>query len=85
MKRRKHVVNPSVLLQDEDYLNVPQAHDWILKWYNVELGTRAIYRYIIRGRLNNRCQRRKLNAIKVCGQWTVKKEWIISFIEEMAR
>ena len=86
-KRRPYNVNPSVLLQDDDYLNVMQAVAWIKESYGLEITRCTLYRWIRVGRMGARWRgktRRRIFADKVCGQIVLKKEYINNFIMEVS-
>lgn len=84
-RKRKYVCNPSVLLQNPDYLNIPQALEWIGKHYNMRICEKTLYNWIAVGRIGSHRRRRKLPRYRLCGQLTLKKEWLINFITEMSR
>lgn len=86
-KRSPYNVDPQVLLQNDDYLNIRQAVQWIKETYDVQVTRQTVYRWIkggLRGARWRGRHKRRLHSMLVCGQLITKKQWINDFITEIA-
>jgi len=85
-KRDPYNVDPAILLQDTDYLNIIQAMHWIKEEYNLDVTRQTVYRWIRTGLWGARWRgkhKRKLFAIRLCGQIITKKQYISTFATEI--